>query len=265
MTYTTIEVTQPSPGIDLVTLNRPEALNAISIAMREELIGYLRSLHDAPTRVVILTGAGRAFCAGADVNEFATIFGPTADEAGDTQRRYQEIVRLILSLDQPVITAVNGIAAGGGTAVAMMSDLRIASESATFGVGQVKRGVIPDVGLTYLLPRLVGLGKALELQMLYERLTAREALDLGMVNWVVPDGELVDRAVEIGARLVAGPRVSLKWIKKVTYANLDRSLADALEWESAAQGICADTDDFRESCRSWAERREPVFGGTAPA
>jgi len=260
MSYNTLLVTQPEPGVDLVTLNRPEILNPISLEMREELIDYLRGLHDSETRVVILTGAGRAFCAGADVNEFANMFGPTADDAADTQRRYQEIVRLILGLDQPVIAAINGLAVGGGTAVAMMSDLRIASESAQFGVGQVRRGVVPDVGLTYLLPRLVGLGKALELQLLYERISAAKALELGMVNWVVPDDDLVDRAVEIGAKLAAGPRVSIKWIKKVTYANLDRSLADALEWESAAQGICADTDDFRESCLSFKEKRDPVFG-----
>ncbi len=260
MAYNTLLITEPEPNVDLVTLNRPEILNPISVEMREEMIDYLRGLYDAPTRVVIFTGAGRAYCAGADVNEFATIFGPTADDAADTQRRYQEVVRLILGLDQPVIAAINGVAVGGGTAVAMMSDLRIASESAEFGVGQVRRGVVPDVGLTYLLPRVVGLAKALELQMLYERISASQALELGLVNWVVPDDELLARAVEIGARLAAGPRVSLKWIKKVTYANLDRSLADALEWESAAQGICSDTDDFRESCLSFEEKRDPVFG-----
>lgn len=262
-TYQALDITEPVTGVEVVTLNRPQVLNAISIQMREELIDYLRALRNRRTRVVILTGAGRAFCSGADVKEFASIFGPRADDAFDTQERYQELVQLLVHLDVPVITAVNGLAEGGGTAVAMMSDLRVAAEGATFGVGQVRRGLVPDVGLTYLLPRLVGLGRALEMMLLYERLDAAEARRLGMVNWVVPDGEAVEKAIEIGERLAAGPRTSIKWIKQVTYANLDRDLSAALTLESLAQGICSDTDDFAESALAFAERREPNFGEAA--
>jgi 2-(1,2-epoxy-1,2-dihydrophenyl)acetyl-CoA isomerase len=171
-------------------------------------------------------------------------------------QRFQEMARLVWRLPVPVITAVNGMALGGGTAVALMSDLRVASEDAVFAVGQVARGVVPDVGTTYFLPRLVGVARAMELMLLNRRLTAAEALDLGLVNRVVPADEVLPTALAMAGEIAALSEPAVRWIKRITYMNLDASFEQALTFEAMAEGLLAGTPEFVEGLRAFLEKRD---------
>jgi 2-(1,2-epoxy-1,2-dihydrophenyl)acetyl-CoA isomerase len=237
----------------VMRLDRPHVLNAIDQRMRDSWIESLRSMRsrEPAPRVMVLTGTGRAFCSGGDVSEQLDYMGPTAHDGFRGQYAYQEIVRLMHDLPIPIIGAVNGIAQGGGTAVALMTDLRVASSSAVFGVGQVMRGLVPDVGLTYLLPRIVGVTRALELMMTNEPISAQRALELGMVNWVVPAEEVMPKALEVAHRLAGYPAPALEWIKRVTYEGLDISWDAALRMEAAAQGILCNRIEFEESVNAF--------------
>jgi enoyl-CoA hydratase/carnithine racemase len=252
-------VERPAEGVMRLVLNRPEVLNAVSEALREDLLVILRGLIDDPgdVRVLIFTGTGDAFCSGGDVREFGGFLGPTPPDGYHAQERFQEMAMLFLKVPQPVITAVNGQARGGGTAISMMSDLRIASDNATFAVGQVKRGLVPDVGLTYLLPRVVGLGRAMELMFSNEVIDAAEAFRIGMVNRVVPRDELEDEAVEMASALATSSRTSLEWIKRITYMNLDLTMEQAFRQESLIQSMLAQTGDFQEALEAFKQKRDP--------
>ncbi len=249
----------------ILRLDRPHVLNAIDQRMRDTWIESLRGLRTRKPgpRVMILTGTGRAFCSGGDVSEQLDYMGPTSHDGFWGQYVYQEIVRLMHDLPIPIIGAINGIALGGGTAVALMTDLRVASEEAVFGVGQVVRGLVPDVGLTYLLPRIVGVGRALELMMTNEPISAQRALELGMVNWVVPVDEVMPKALEIAHRLAGYPAPALEWIKRVTYDGLDASWDGALRMEAAAQGILCNRLEFEASVQSFNNKSDRQPDGRA--
>jgi 2-(1,2-epoxy-1,2-dihydrophenyl)acetyl-CoA isomerase len=244
--------------VAILRLNRPHVLNAIDRQTRDEWISHLRDFGSeaSEVRALILTGTGRAFCSGGDVNEQDQYMGPTAHDGWWGQYRYQELVRLIRELPIPVLAAVNGLALGGGMAVALMADLCIASEDAEFGVGQIERGFIPDVGLTYILPRLVGTMRAMELMMLYPRITAARGAELGFVNWVVPASEVMERALAVADRIAASPPAVIEWIKRVTYANLDSSFLGSIQLEAMAQGILATGPAFEEGREAFRRRRE---------
>jgi 2-(1,2-epoxy-1,2-dihydrophenyl)acetyl-CoA isomerase len=234
--------------IAILRLDRPHVLNAIDQRMREEWIRLLRQIEDerAVYKGVIVTGTGRAFCSGGDVSEQDDYMKPTAHDGWHGQGRYQEIARLMRELSLPVITAVNGLAVGGGMAVALMSDLLVASEEAEFGVGQVVRGFVPDVGLTYVLPRLIGPSRALQMMMLYEKVDAERAQQLGFVNWVVPKDEVMPKALEIAKEIGRAPGPTLEWIKRVTYGGLDTSYDGALKLEAMVQGILSNSPAFTD-------------------
>jgi enoyl-CoA hydratase/carnithine racemase len=238
-------------------LDRPHVLNAIDRRMRDEWIRLLRVVEaDKSLRVLIITGTGRAFCTGGDVNEQDDYMLPDAAEGFHGQYGYQEIVRLIRDISIPVISAVNGVALGGGTAVALMSDMLVASEDAQFGVGQIVRGFSPDVGLTYILPRLVGTSRALQMMMLYDRIDAEEARQMGFVNWVVPADQVIPKALEVADRIIASPRPAVEWIKRVTYDGLDIPFNVSLRYESMAQAMLATTTGFTESLAGFRAERE---------
>lgn len=233
-------------GILVLTLSRPPSLNAISLEVRETWIAALREVEAQARacRVVVITGTGRAFTAGGDVNEIDEYFGKGADVAAHEMLRFQEMCRLVLRLPVPVIAAVNGHALGGGTAVSLMSDLRIATEETVFGVGQINAGITPDVGLTYLLPRVIGLTRALELILLDRRIDARTALDWGLVNAVVPAEELLPTALAWARELGSRSEPALRWTKRAVYLNLDSSLDHALNLEAMAEGLLVGTPEF---------------------
>ncbi|WP_251093852.1 enoyl-CoA hydratase-related protein [Streptomyces sp. Caat 7-52] len=246
-----------------VTLNRPESLNALTPAMRDRVVELLaQASADPAVRAVVLTGTGRGFCAGADLRA-----GPGTGEriAGDVARVLrlgaQRLIAAVLDCEKPVLAAVNGMAAGLGAHLAFACDLVLAAESARFIEVFVRRGLVPDGGGAYLLPRLIGPRRAKELMFFGDAVPAAEAERLGLVNRVVPDAELEKTSHTWAGRLASGPTRSLALTKHLVNACLDGDRAAAFAAESWAQEINMTTEDAREGLTAFAERREPGFRG----
>ncbi|KRD17494.1 MULTISPECIES: enoyl-CoA hydratase/isomerase family protein [unclassified Streptomyces] len=246
-----------------LTLDRPEALNALTPDLRDRLIALLAEASaDPEVRAVVLTGTGRGFCAGADLRG-----GTAAGEriAGDVARTLrvgaQRLIAAVLDCEKPVVAAVNGTAAGLGAHLAFACDLVLAAESARFIEVFVRRGLVPDGGGAYLLPRLVGPQRAKELMFFGDALGAADAERLGLVNRVVPDGELDKTAREWAARLAAGPTRALALTKQLVNASLDADRTTAFAAEAAAQEINMTTADAQEGVKSFTERRAAAFRG----
>ena len=249
--------------VSWITLDRPEAMNALAPGHRDHLIRLLEEASaDAGTRAVVLTATGRGFCAGADLRG-----GPPAvDRApGDVARVIrqgaQRLIGAVLDCEKPVIAAVNGTAAGLGAHLAYACDLVLAAESARFIEVFVRRGLVPDGGGAYLLPRLIGPQRAKELMFFGDSLTAADAHRLGLVNRVVPDEELEKTARTWAERLASGPTRSLALTKQLVNASLDSGRATAFSAEAAAQEINMTTADAGEGVTAFAERRGPEFRG----
>ncbi|MFJ9245211.1 enoyl-CoA hydratase/isomerase family protein [Streptomyces sp. NPDC101776] len=264
MSEPTDEVTRTiTGGVAYLTLNRPEALNAITPAQRDRLIALLgEASADPSVRAVVLTGTGRGFCAGADLRG-----GAAGEEriAGDVARVIrqgaQRLIAAVLDCEKPVIAAVNGTAAGLGVHLALACDLVLAAESAKFIEVFVRRGLVPDGGGAYLLPRLIGPQRAKELMFFGDALTAPDAERLGLVNRVVPEGELEKTAREWAERLAGGPTRALALTKQLVNASLDSDRTTAFAAEAAAQEINMTTEDAREGVASFVERRSPEYRG----
>ncbi|MGP4009824.1 enoyl-CoA hydratase/isomerase family protein [Streptomyces sp. 4N124] len=247
-----------------ITLNRPEALNAITPDLRDHLIQLLSDASADPTvRAVVLTGTGRGFCAGADLRGGASGGGERI--AGDVARTLrlgaQRLIGAVLDCEKPVIAAVNGTAAGLGAHLALACDLVLAAESAKFIEVFVRRGLVPDGGGAYLLPRLIGPQRAKELMFFGDALTAADAERLGLVNRVVPDAELDKTAREWADRLATGPTRAIALTKQLVNASLDTDRTTAFAAEAAAQEINMTTADAREGVASFVERRSPEYQG----
>ena len=251
-------------GIALLTLNRPERLNALGGTLRDDLLDAIaRASADPEVRVMVITGAGRGFCAGGDVKAM--------NEANASGREGRLIDKFAPSRDrtllamrdapQPIIAAVNGPAAGAGMNLALGCDMRIASTAAKFSQAFVKRGLHPDWGGTYFLPRTVGMANACELIFTGDVIDAAEALRLGLVSRVVAPAELLPAAWELAGKIAAGPPVAIRLAKRALYHNLDSDLRAALEFETFAQNVCRETDDATEGIRAFVEKRAPVFRG----
>jgi 2-(1,2-epoxy-1,2-dihydrophenyl)acetyl-CoA isomerase len=256
-------LTADADGVRTLTLNRPKAYNSLTTELKERLLAALREAEDSSdVRAVILTGAGKAFCAGQDLKEHIGLL-----QAGDqaplrtVAAHYNPIVRTIMQLPKPVIAAVNGPAAGAGAAFAYACDLRISASSANFLMAFANVGLGPDSGASWTLQRLVGYGRAAELMLLARTIDAAEALRLGLVSDVVPDEELVARAHAVAAKLAAGPTVSYAKIKEVLNTAAEGSLEDALAAEDAAQALLGATADHREAVEAFVAKRKPDFQG----
>jgi len=254
---------QKEDGMGTITLNRPEAMNALGGGMRQEILAALEmAVADSEVKLIIITGAGKAFCAGGDVKEFVS--GETRAEATlavDQRPTRDKIVLLIQATGKPVIASVNGVAAGGGCNLALACDMRIASDRARFGEVFVRRGVHPDWGGIWFLPRLVGYAKAAELIFSGEVIDAQEALRIGLVNKVVPHDELPKATKEFAQKFMKSAPIPVALAKKAlqNYSRID--LAQALDHERFAQAICWNTEDRVEGMKSFMEKREPVFKG----
>ncbi len=246
-------------GVRVITLNRPEVLNAVNAQMGRELLDALRDAErDAGARCVLLTASGRGFCAGADLREQAS--GQTS--LGDLLRtRYNGIVLRLRTMEKPVIAAINGVAAGAGCNLALAADLRIASERASFIEVFSRVGLIPDSGGTWLLPRLVGVGRALEMALFADPVDAATAERVGLVNRVVPHDDLGPRATEWAVRLAAGPTRAYGLIKRGVNQALATSFSEALEYEARLQEIAGRTEDHREGVAAFLAKRPPVYTG----
>lgn len=250
-------------GIVTITLNRPEKLNALAGHMRRDLAEALETAgSDRSVRVVVITGAGRAFCAGGDIAYMAELI-----ERHDTEEfsrllgSARRVVTVIRQMTKPVIAAVNGPASGAGCNLALACDLRIASTAATFSQSFVKIGLHPDWGGTYFLPHLVTPNKACEMFFLGDVIDAQEALRLGIVNRVVAPDELLDATTELATRLREASPLSVAAAKQAVYASQEADLDDMLRYETEAQLRCFESEDAREGIRAFLERRPPRFTG----
>jgi 2-(1,2-epoxy-1,2-dihydrophenyl)acetyl-CoA isomerase len=253
-------------GIRRITLNRPEAANALRPVDRDRLIELLAGADDDHAiRVVVLSANGRHFCSGADVGGIAQATSAGAKRVTDSMRRImngaQRLIAGVLDCGKPVIAVVNGAAAGIGAHLALAADLVVASEEATFVEVFVRRGLVVDGGGAYLLPRRVGMQKAKELAFFGDKLPAAEALALGMVNRVVPAAELDAAADEFARRLAAAPTSAITLTKRLLNASPDADRAAAFLAEAMAQEIQSAAEDSREGVRSFVERRPPEFTG----
>ncbi|MEU5835350.1 enoyl-CoA hydratase-related protein [Streptomyces diacarni] len=251
-------------GVAWLTLDRPQTLGALTVDQRERLIGLLADASaDAEVRAVVLTGRGRGFCAGADLRGAPGSGAErvSGDVARTLERGAQRLITAVLDCEKPVLAAVNGVAAGLGCHLALACDLVLAAEEATFVEAFVRRGLVPDGGGAYLLPRLIGPQRAKELMFFGDALTAAEAARLGLVNRVVPGGELTETARAWAARLASGPTRALALTKRLVNASMDTDRSAALGAEAWAQEINMTTRDAREGVASFAERRSPVFDG----
>ncbi len=248
-------------GIATITFDRPERLNAVTEAMRTEVHRIATELRgDDEVKVLVITGAGEAFSSGADTGEL------TADYSGPIEphilkRPFGWWILPVRYFPKPTIAAIPGIVAGTTYSLALACDFRIASEKARFSMVFVKRGLIPDGGATYYLPRIVGTSKALELMLLGDTIDAREAERLGIVNKVVPHDELMNATRELAMRIAKGPSVAIELIKRGVYKGIVNDLESELDYESLAQRICFQTEDFKEGVASFIERRPPQFKG----
>lgn len=250
-------------GVRTLTLNRPQAYNSLTIELKERLVAALRdAAGDPDVRAVVLTGSGKAFCAGQDLKEHVGLL-QSGDEAPlrTVSDHYNPIVRAIVEAPKPVVAAVNGPAAGAGAAFAYAADLRVAAESANFMMAFAKVGLGPDSGASWTLQRLIGYGRAAELMLLARAVDAEEALRIGLVGEVVPDGELAARAHEVAARLAAGPTVAYSKIKGVLTEAAESTFEQALAAEEAAQATLGATDDHQEAVEAFVAKRKPDFTG----
>lgn len=248
-------------GIATITFNRPEKLNAVTEAMRTEVHRLATELKtDEDTKVLVITGAGEAFSTGADASEL------TADYSGPIEphilkRPLGWWTVPVRSFPKPTIAAIPGVVAGVTFSLALSCDFRIASEKARFSMVFVKRGLVPDGGATYYLPRMIGTSKALELMLMGDTIDAEQAERLGLVNKVVPHDQLMSTTMDFARRIASGPSVAIELIKRGVYKGATGDLESQLDFETLAQRICFQTEDFKEGITSFLEKRQPEFKG----
>ncbi|MDR7463594.1 MAG: enoyl-CoA hydratase [Armatimonadota bacterium] len=261
MSYRTVLLQTDGP-IATITLNRPEKLNALTITMAEELCALIDEIsRDGRSRVIILTGAGRVFSAGGDLTEMNRIV-ESALSTDRGARSFLNVARALHGLRLPTIARINGDVYGGACGIIMACDLRIALEDARFGFVFTRVGLSgADAGVSYFLPRLVGLGKATELLMLGKTIDAREAERIGLVQQAVPAHKLDETVDGLARSLAEGPPLALTYTKRALRDGLDRDLHADFEYEAHVQGLCFLSQDHREGLQAFMEKRRPVFKG----
>ena len=247
-------------GVLTLTLNRPEALNSFNVEMKEALLAALKdAARDKSVRVVVLTGAGRAFSAGQDLKERQA--PGVADLGTELRLRYNPIVLAMRRLEKPVIGAINGVAAGAGISVALACDIRIASEAASFIEVFARVGLVPDTGSSWFLPRLVGYAKAAEMAFTTDPVDAATAERIGLVNRVVPADTLMDETIVLATKLAQSAPLALGLAKRALNRALESGLEDQLEYEAQLQSIAGRSKDHVEGVAAFVEKRTPRFTG----
>lgn len=249
-----------SSGIATLTLNRPESYNAINEKISVEIQEVLKIVaKDATIRVLVITGSGKAFCSGQDLKEIPS--GDTYSLGETVKRKYNPIIKGITGLEKPVICRLNGIAAGAGCSIALACDLIIASENAVLCEVFINIGLVLDSGSSFFLPRLVGTKKAFEYATLATKISAQEALEMGMVNKVVKENELDATVEEIAKRYAVAPTKAIGMIKKMLNRSFHSTLDEMLESEMWHQEIAGRSEDFKEGVKAFMEKRHPEFRG----
>ncbi len=260
MTYNTIKLSIKA-NVATLTLNRPDKLNSFTQEMHEEIRAAFKEIEAQPVRAMVITGEGRAFCAGQDLGD-RDIDLDTGFDAGDSlEQNYNPLIRKMHSLPIPIICAVNGVAAGAGANLALACDIVVAARSAKFIQAFAKIGLIPDAGGTWSLPRKVGLARAMGLSMLAEPLSAEQACEWGLIWQVVDDDKLVETVEKMATHLASQPTVALANIKNALRASASNSMSQQLELERDLQSASAKTSDFREGVAAFLEKRKPTFTG----
>jgi enoyl-CoA hydratase len=256
MPFETLLVTRDGP-VALVTLNRPEKLNAMSLTMKTELVGALRTCEaDPDVRVIVLTGAGdKAFVAGADIREFA---GRTPIEQW-RMFEHGTLYDAVDRLETPILAMINGYCLGGGLELAMACDIRIASERAVLGQTEINLGLIPGGGASQRLPRLVGLGQALRLTLTGDRIDAHEALRIGLVDEVVPHAGLLERTMDLATRIASRSAAAVRLAKEAVRASSSLPLDQGLRYERSLFSLVMGTQDKEEGVRAFLEKRDPTW------
>ncbi len=253
---------EKSGGVANVALNRPKKLNAFDGTMHEELYEALEvAASDDEVRCVVLRGEGKGFSAGADLAQILEGADGDPDLGAYLRSTYSRLVSLMVSLEKPIVAALHGPVYGAGVGIALACDMRIAAESAKFSVAFIKIGLMPDAGVSFLLPRVVGLGRAMEMSMLGDAVDAEEALRIGLVNRVASDDTLAEEAAALAQRLAGMPTAALGKVKHSLYASFESDLETALEREAEGQTFCGYTQDHREGVAAFFEKREPRFTG----
>jgi len=249
-------------GVACITLNRPDVLNSFNRAMASEARqAFSAASATAEVRAVLLTGAGRAFCAGQDLAEVMPKEGPAPDLGDIVARGYNPIIRTIRQLDKPVVCAVNGVAAGAGANLAFACDFVLAASEASFIQSFSKIGLVPDTGGTFFLPRLVGMARATALMMLSDKVTAQEAVTIGMIFRVVEGGKVLEEATALARSLATRPTRGLGLIKRALNASATNGLDEQLALEAQLQAEAGSTADYREGVKAFLDKRAPVFTG----
>jgi 2-(1,2-epoxy-1,2-dihydrophenyl)acetyl-CoA isomerase len=252
---------QLDSGVLTITLNRPDSYNACNEQLTTDLQGALKeAAGDAAVRAIVLTGAGKAFCSGQDLKD-APAPGTRRSLADSLMRRYNPIIRRLTTIPKPVICALNGAAAGAGCSLALACDLRIASENAYLMQAFVNIGLVPDSGSSWFLTRLTGYSRAFEIATLGEKIPADRALELGLVNRVVPAHLLMDTVHGVAAHYASGPTKAYGYIKKMLHRAQSASLDDMLDYEVFMQEAAGRTSDYREGVQAFVEKRKAAFKG----
>jgi 2-(1,2-epoxy-1,2-dihydrophenyl)acetyl-CoA isomerase len=250
-------------GVATLTLNRPEVFNAFNDVMSGEVLAALKvAARDPAVRCVVITGAGKAFCAGQDLgSRNVADFDATLHLGESVRDRYNPIIRLVRAMEKPVLCALNGVAAGAGCSIALACDMRVASTKASLVQAFVKIGAAPDSGASFFLPRLVGLGRATELLFLGDKLSAEEAERWGLVNRVAEPEALPGVVAELAARLAAAPTRAIALAKRSLNKAMDTDLETTLSHEAHMQELAGRTRDYREGVSAFTEKRPPVYTG----
>lgn len=262
MTYENIKFTQDQ-GVAVLTFNRPESLNSFNTEMHAEVRDVMKQVKKDPAiRCLVITGSGRGFCAGQDLNDRAVAPGKSMPDLSESiKKNYNPLVRAITQLEKPVICAVNGVAAGAGANLALNCDIVLAARSANFIQGFSKIGLVPDSGGTWTLPRLVGRARAMGLILLSEKLSAEKAEQWGLIWQVVDDDALMDETMILAHRLAQQPTKGFGLSKRAINASGGNSLEQQLELECELQSIAGHSHDYREGVAAFLEKRKPEFSG----
>jgi enoyl-CoA hydratase/carnithine racemase len=248
--------------IATITLNRPDKMNAFTGPMIERWAGSLQEAQrDPDVNVVVVTGAGKAFCSGGDVGRMREGEPTPLDNKNGLWERIHNVPKTLEAMDKPVIAMVNGVAVGAGMGMSLMCDVRIASDAARFSTGYVRVGLVPGDGDTYFLPRLIGTARALELLWTADFIEAPQALELGIVNRVVPAAKLAEETYALARRIADGPQIPIRMIKRLVYQSMRLDLRTHLDLVSSHMAVVRDTEDHKEGVQAFKDKRAPKFKG----